>query len=192
MILYGDKKSGNCLKALWVAERLGFEFEWRDVDVTSGVTREPEFLAINPAGQVPTLVLGDGRSLAQSNAIMLFLANGSDLIPDDPYARGQMFEWLFWEQYSHEPVIAVRRFQKAYLNKPDSEIDPALLPKGHKALALMEGRLTGRDWFAGDQLTLADIALLAYTRLAPEGGFDLADYEAVRGWIGRCERELGL
>ena len=192
MILYGDSISGNCLKVKWVADLLGVSYQWRETSVLAKETRTPEFLALNPAGQVPLAVLEGERPLAQSNAIMLHLAEGSALIPSDPYERAKMFEWLFWEQYSHEPVIAVRRFHKHYLNKPDSEIDPALMSKGLAVLGLMEAHLDGRRFFVGETLSLADIALVAYTRLAHEGGFDLAPFPAVRGWIGRVEQSLKL
>ena len=192
MIIYGDSISGNCLKVKWVADLLGMSYQWRETSVLAKETRTPEFLALNPAGQVPLAVLEGERPLAQSNAIMLHLAEGSALIPSDPYERAKMFEWLFWEQYSHEPVIAVRRFHKHYLNKPDSEIDPALMSKGLAVLGLMEAHLDGRRFFVGETLSLADIALVAYTRLAHEGGFDLAPFPAVRGWIGRVEQGLKL
>ena len=192
MIIYGDSISGNCLKVKWVADLLGVSYQWRETSVLAKETRTPEFLALNPAGQVPLAVLEGERPLAQSNAIMLHLAEGSALIPSDPYERAKMFEWLFWEQYSHEPVIAVRRFHKHYLNKPDSEIDPALMSKGLAVLGLMEAHLDGRRFFVGETLSLADIALVAYTRLAHEGGFDLAPFPAVRGWIGRVEQGLKL
>ena len=192
MIIYGDSISGNCLKVKWVADLLGMSYQWRETSVLAKETRTPEFLALNPAGQVPLVVLEGDRPLAQSNAILLHLAEGSALIPSDAYERAKMFEWLFWEQYSHEPVIAVRRFHKHYLNKPDSEIDPALMSKGLAVLGLMEAHLDGRRFFVGETLSLADIALVAYTRLAHEGGFDLAPFPAVRGWIGRVEQSLKL
>jgi glutathione S-transferase len=192
LTIYGDRISGNCLKVKWVAERLGVNYRWVDVDVVKGEAKTPEFLAQHPGGQVPAVVLADGRSLAQSNAIMLHLAEGSDLIPADPYDRAVMFQWMFWEQYSHEPVIAVRRFQKAYLGKPDSEIEPSLLPRGMAVLARMNDALVGRDWFAGATLSLADVALVAYTRVAHEGGFDLAAFPAVASWIKRVEAALPI
>ena len=173
-----------------MAERLSIPFEWKEVDVTSGYTRTAEFLSINPAGQVPCLVRQDGRTLAQSAAIMLYLAEGSDLIPPDPFDRAKMMEWLYWEQYSHEPAIAVRRYQKAFLNKRDDEIDPFLMNKGRRALGVMELRLVARDYFVTDAMTLADIALYAYTHVAGEGGFDLEDFPAVRAWLHRVEHEL--
>ena len=190
--IYGDRISGNCLKVKWVAERLGQAYVWIDVDVVKGEAKAQEFLALHPAGQVPAVVLADGRTLAQSNAIMLHLAEGSDLIPGDPYDRAVMFQWLFWEQYSHEPVIAVRRFQKHYLGKPEHEIDPSLEVKGASVLTHMNAALAERLWFAGDALSLADVALVAYTRVAHEGGFDVSAYPAVAAWIARVEATLPI
>jgi glutathione S-transferase len=195
IVIYGDHRSGNCLKVRWVCERLGVPFRWIEVDVVARETRTPEFLAMNPAGQVPVVALEDGSVLAQSNGIMLHLAEragGAGLIPADPYGRAKMYEWLFWEQYSHETAIAVARFQLAYLNKPRETLDPRLFERGEAALARMETALGESDWLVGDGLTLADIALVAYTRVAHEGGFDLAGYPAVRAWVGRVERELGI
>ena len=192
LTIYGDSISGNCLKAKFVCDRLGIAYRWVETSVLKGETRTPEFLKMNPAGQVPAVKLDDGRVLAQSNAIMLYLAEGSDLIPADAYDRALMFQWLFWEQYSHETVIAVRRFHKAYLKKPDAEIDPALLPKGERVLAVMNDHLAARRYFVNDKLSLADIALVAYTRWADEGGFDLARTPHVRSWVRRVEDDLGL
>jgi glutathione S-transferase len=190
--IFGDKVSGNCLKVKWVADHLGLAYRWVDVDVVKGEAKAPAFLAKFPMGQVPTVEFADGRGLAQSNALMLHLADGSALIPADSFARAEMLQWLFWEQYSHEPAIAVRRFQKFYLGKPDSEIDPALMRKGRAALDQMEQHLASHDWFAGQGLSCADIGLVAYTRVAHEGGFDLAEWPAVRAWVARVERALGL
>ncbi|MFI4974743.1 MAG: glutathione S-transferase family protein [Caulobacterales bacterium] len=190
--IWGDRISGNCLKVKWVAERTGIPFTWHDVDVVKGETRTPEFLAMNPAGQVPTIRLEDGRTLAQSNAIMLHLAEGSDLIPADPYERARMFEWLFWEQYSHEPTIAVARFQVRYLGKSVADLDPKLVERGAAALARMEAGLRGRDFLVGGALSLADIALVAYTRMAHDGGFNLAHYPAVKAWVARVEAALPI
>ena len=192
MIVYGDSRSGNCLKVRWTAARLGLACDWREVDVMSGATRDAAFLKLNPAGQVPTAVLADGRPLAQSNAIILHLAEGSDLIPSDAYDRARMLEWLFWEQYSHEPTVAVARYQMLFLGKPKSELDPALIRKGEAALARLELGLAGSPYLVGERLTLADIALVAYTRLAHEGGFDLGLYPAVKAWVGRVEQALNL
>lgn len=191
--IFGDSISGNCLKVKWVAERLSRPHEWIEIDIMKGESRTDEFLALNPFGQVPVIEFDNGRTLAQSNAIILHLAEGSDLIPDDAFERAKMFEWMFWEQYSHEPTIAVRRFQKLYLKKSDDEIDGDLMAKGRRALGRMEMALISSDWIAGGEaLTLADISLLAYTRLAHEGGFDLNEFPAVHAWVARCELELGL
>jgi glutathione S-transferase len=141
---------------------------------------------------VPAIELDDGRALAQSNAIIRYLARGSRLIPQDAFAQGKMDEWLFWEQYSHEPYIAVCRFQMFYLKKPASDLDPEKVKRGYAALARMEHQLALTPFVAGDAVTLADISLLAYTRLAHEGGFHLDGYAAVRRWIAETEKFLGL
>jgi glutathione S-transferase len=203
LTVYGDTTSGNCLKVRWTAEYLGIPFDWKTISAIKKETRTGSFLAINPAGQIPVVKFADGRILAQSNAIMLHFAettssfsdkNSSSLslIPVDPFARAKMYEWLFWEQYSHEPAIAVRRFHRKYLEKTDDEIDPSLLPKGIAALQRMEDALLLNPWFAGNEFTLADIALVAYTRLAHEGGFDLAPFQNVKNWIGKVEQKLAI
>jgi len=190
--IHGDPNSGNCLKVKWTAERLAIPFRWIDVDVVKAETRTPQFLALNPAGQVPIVVLDDGRVLAQSNAIILCLAEGSALIPADAYDRAKMFEWLFWEQYSHEPYVAVARFQMRYLGKSRGEIEPKIIQRGEAALERLDEALAGRDFLIGAGLTLADIALVAYTRMAADGGFSLRDYPAVEAWVGRVETELPI
>lgn len=190
--LYGDSKSGNCLKGKWVADLLGAPCDWIETDIMVGGSRTPEFLALNPAGQVPVVILADGRTLAQSNAIMLYLAENSRLVPRDAYARAKMHEWLFWEQYSHEPQIAVRRFLVKYLGKSEDEIAPTLMVKGEAALARMELQLAQTPYLVGHDLSLADIALVAYTRVAHEGGFDLGKFPAVKAWIARVENDLGI
>ncbi len=190
--IYGDRVSGNCLKVKWTARKLGIAYRWIQTDVLKGETRTPEFLALNPAGQVPVVVLEDGRPLAQSNAIILHLAEGSALIPADAYARARMLEWMFWEQYSHEPYIAVARFHRFLLGKPASEIDPRLMERGHGALARMEHWLNETPFLVGEALTVADVAVVAYTRVAHEGGFDLSIYPTVRAWVVRVEAELGI
>jgi len=191
--IFGDSISGNCLKVKWVVTQLSIPHEWIEIDILKGESRTDEFLALNPFGQVPVVQFDNGRTLAQSNAIILHLAEGSALIPNDAFERAKMFEWMFWEQYSHEPTIAVRRFQKLYLKKSDDEIDADLMAKGRRALGRMEMALISSDWIAGGEaLTLADISLLAYTRLADEGGFDLNEFPAVQAWVARCELELGL
>jgi glutathione S-transferase len=192
MKIYGDLASGNCLKVKYLADHLRPAYDWVPVDVMSGESRSADFLAMNPMGQVPTVAFDDGRVLAQSNAILLYLAEGSALLPADRYARAKVSELLFWEQYSHEPYVAVCRFQMVYLGKPRDAREPWRVARGEQALDLMETLLSGRDWLVGDGLTVADIALLPYTRLAHEGGFDLVSRRAVRAWISRCEAALGL
>ena len=192
MRIFGDSISGNCLKVKWAADYLKISYDWVETDVLSGKTRTPEFLALNPAGQVPVLVLDDGRALAQSNAIILHLAEGSDLIPFDSYDRARMLEWMFWEQYSHEPYVAVARFQVHYLKKPVSELEPRLVERGNGALQRLEDGLAASGFLVGERLTLADVALVAYTRVADEGGFDLSAYPRVQAWIRRVENALGI
>jgi glutathione S-transferase len=192
MLIYGDSRSGHCLKVRWPAARLGLPFQWREVDVLSGFTRTPEFLQVNPAGQVPSVVLDDGRPLAQSNAILLYLAEGSSLIPTDPYQRARMLEWLFWEQYNHEPTIAVARFQMKFLGKSRAELEPKLIARGNEALARLELGLASAPYLVDGHLSLADISLVAYTRWAHEGGFDLEPHPGIRRWIRRLEDELRI
>lgn len=190
--IYGNHLSGNCHKITFVCDRLGIPYRWIEVDILKNETHTPEFLAMNPAGQVPFVRFDDGRVLAQSNAVMLYLAEGSDLVPSDPFDRALMNQWLFWEQYSHETAIAVRRYHAHILKKPDGEIDPALIGKGHRALGVMEGHLAKRRYFVADRLSLADLALVAYTRFAHEAGFDLAQYPQTREWVGRVKADLNL
>jgi glutathione S-transferase len=190
--IYGDHISGNCLKVKWTAQRLDLPFNWIETSALSGVTRTADFLSMNPAGQVPLILLEDGRPLAQSNAIILHLAEGSALIPSDPYERARMLEWLFWEQYSHEPYVAVARFQVKFSGTAVEDLDPKLLQRGRAALARLDGALRASAFLVGNALTLADIALVAYTRWAHEGGFDLADYPALQAWIGRVEAALPI
>ena len=192
LVIYGDSRSANCLKVKWTAELLGIRYEWRESSVMQGASRTPEFLAMNPAGQVPTVILEDGRPLAQSNGIMLYLAEGSALIPADAYERARMYEWLFWEQYSHEPTIAVARFQMHFLGKPKESLDQRLVERGEAALARLELGLAGRLYLVGDRLSLADIALVGYTRWAHEGGFSLQAYPNIRRWISQLEQDLKI
>lgn len=193
LVVHGDTRSGNCLKVRWLLEALRRDYRWVETDVMSGATRTAAFLALNPFGQVPLLVLEGGRSLAQSNAIILHLGEGTAFIPTDDYERARMLEWLFWEQYSHEPYIAVARFQRVFAGKSAEEIEPKLMERGRAALARMEQELSGNRWLAGGQAaTLADLALVAYTRVAHEGGFDLGPYPAIRDWIGRTEGAFGI
>lgn len=195
LTLYGDSISGNCLKTRWTADYLGVDYNWVEISVVAGGTRSDGFMAMNPSGQVPVMRLPDNRTLPQSNAIMIYLAethSGQDLIPADPFERARMMSWLFWEQYSHEPYLAVRRFRKKFLNQSDDELDPELLARGRRALGVMELHLTLNEYFVGSSLTLADIALVAYTRVAHEGGFDLSEFPSVHRWVARIETDLGI
>ncbi len=192
MKIYGDRISGNCLKVQYTADYLGLDYQWVDTDIMKGESRTADYLALNPAGQVPMLVLDDGRAIAQSNAIIGYLAEGSDLLPTDAYDRAKAYEWLFWEQYSHEPYVAVCRFVMVYEKKPASEREGWRVERGEAALDLMDQSLADRDWFAGSAISIADIALIAYTRLAHEGGFDLSTRPGVQAWIRRTEAALGI
>ncbi|UUX51741.1 glutathione S-transferase family protein [Nisaea acidiphila] len=190
--LYGDRRSGNCLKIVFAADLLGLDYRFVDVDIMAGESRTPEFLAINPAGQVPAVDFGGGRTLAQSNAVLIYLAEGSTLLPADAFQRAKVLEWLFWEQYSHEPYVAVCRFQMLYQGKRAEERESWRVEKAEAALDYMERRLAESPFLVGTRLTIADISLLAYTRLAGEGGLELSGRPNLTAWIPRCETELGL
>ena len=195
--IFGDSDSGNCLKVLWTAKQLHIPFEWREVSVAldrseTRRTRQAEFLAMNPFGEVPVVVLPDGRPLAQSNAIIRYLARGSSLLPDDAYTQAKIDAWLFWEQYSHEPYIAVCRFQMRFLGKGANERETWRVARGEAALDLLERALTNDAFLVGETPTIADIALVAYTRWAHDGGFDLDTRLSVRAWISRCEAALSI
>jgi len=192
MKIYGDSISGNCLKVKWVADLLGRRYEWIETSVMKAESRTAEFLAMNPAGQVPAVILDDGRPLAQSNAIILHLAEGSALIPADAYGRARMLQGMFWEQYSHEPYVAVARFQVRFLGKPVAELEPRLVERGNAALQRLEDGLADSPFLVGAAVSLADVALVAYTREAGDGGFDLKKYPKVQAWIGRVERALKI
>ena len=197
MLLYDSPVSGNCYKVRLLLAHLGVPYERRLVDVVDRSNR-PELLGgLNPALRVPTLVLDDGRPLAESGAIVWHLAEGSRFIPADPYERAQVLQWMFFEQYDHEPALAVVRFWVAYSGRPEAFADrlEERMRAGHRALAAMEGHLdgggSGREWFVGDGMTLADIALYAYTHVAHEGGFDLDRYPAITAWLARVAAEPG-
>jgi glutathione S-transferase len=186
--LYSMQNSGNCYKPRLLMHQLGLPFRLIDTDSLSGDTRKPEFLALNPNGKVPLLVLPDGRTLAESNAMLLHLAEGTPYLPADDYERALCYQWLFFEQYSHEPYIAVAR-SLIHLTPNGREKAADRIPRlhhlGNKALAVMEQQLSTRDWFTGSTYSVADIALYAYTHVAEQGDFDLAPYPAVRAWLGR-------
>jgi glutathione S-transferase len=192
MRIFGDIGSGNCQKVKITADYLGLPYKWIDVDIMSGETRKPAFLARNPFGQIPVVEFADGRHLAQSNAIVRYLARDSALVPKDDFDRAKADELMFWEQYSHEPYVAVARFQMVYLGKSAADRESRVVERGEKALDTMERLLNGKRYFVGDQLSIADIVLVPYTRLAHEGGFDLTERAAVRAWIARCEQKVRI
>ena len=192
LTVFGDIRSGNCLKVKWMLDWLRRDYRWVETDIMTGGSRTREFLSLNSAGQVPTLLLEDGRPLAQSNAILLHLGEGTDRIPADAYDRARMLEWMFWEQYSHEPYVAVARFQRVYAGKTAEEVEPRLMERGRSALERLDAALIHRDWLVGTAPSLADLALVAYTRVAHEGGFDLTPLPAVRTWIQRVEAAFGI
>ncbi|MCA0423793.1 MAG: glutathione S-transferase family protein [Proteobacteria bacterium] len=192
MILYGDLNSGNCLKVKYVAEHLRIPFRFISVDTLSGETRTPDFLNKNVFGQIPVLELKDGRFLAQSNAIMRYLARGSRLLPDDPFAAAKVDEWLFWEQNEHEFFVAGCRFHMFYLGRSKASRDALRVQRGEQALDFMEQALTDREWLANGTLSIADISLVAYTQFAHEGGFDLSSRPNLTAWVRRVQTALGL
>ena len=194
-VVYGYSPSGNCQKVRMLLEQLGRAYTWIETDSSRGETRTPAYLAKNPNGQVPMLELEDGRVLVESNAILCFLAADTPLLPDDPWQRAQALRWMFFEQYSHEPAIAVARFIRGWteLDSPRRAELPALQARGHRALGVMEGHLAaGASWFSGEAYGVADIALFAYTAVAPDGGFDLAPYPALRDWLARVRGTPGF
>ena len=185
--VYGDYKSGNCYKVKLMLNLLGIPYQWIDVDILNGDTQTVEFLAKNPNGKIPVLELEDGTCLWESNAILNFLADGSEFLPSEPRLRTQVLQWQFFEQYSHEPYIAVARFIQFYLNMPEDRLEEykTCHKRGYKALKVMERQLQATPYLVGEQYSIADIALYAYTHVAHEGGFDLAPYPAVQAWLAR-------
>jgi glutathione S-transferase len=191
--IYGMRASGNCYKLQLLLDQLGHDYRWVDVDSAGGETRTPAYLAKNPNGKVPLLELDDGRRLAESDAILCYLADGTSFLPDDRWLRAQTLQWLFFEQYSHEPCIAVARFIRGWLpaGHPRQGELPVLLHKGTQVLAVMEQHLAGRGWFVGEHYGIADIALYAYTHCAGDGGFELADFPNIRTWLARVQAQPG-
>lgn len=185
--------SGNCYKVRLCAHMLSLPLQLVDVDMMGGETRRAPFLAKNPNGRVPVLELEDGRTLPESNAILFFLGEGTHLVPQDRWHRGQMLQWMFFEQYSHEPSIAVARFWLKLAPEEQLRERRHLVPewqaKGNAALAVMETWLSTNPWFAGEEFSIADIALFAYTHCAADGGFDLGAFPAVSAWLTRVEAQ---
>ena len=191
--VYGDIHSGNCYKIRLLLTLLDIEHDWQPVDILAGETETEAFLAMNPNGKIPVLQLDDGGVLTESNAILNFLADGSAWLPEEPLARARVLQWQFFEQYSHEPYIATARFINRYLGLPDerrAEYE-AKQAGGHKALRVMDTQLSQSPFLAGEQPTIADISLYAYTHVAHEGGFDLDDYPALQRWLVAVEAVPG-
>ena len=191
LLLYDNDISGNCYKVRLLLTQLELAFERRELSVFDRSDRSEVLGELNPALRVPTLVLDDGRPLAESNAILCYLARGTSMLPDDPYEQAQTLQWLFFEQYCHEPNIAVARFWAHAGTQPNSADRERTTTGGDAALTAMEHHLDGRKFFVSERYTVADIALYAYTHVAPEGGFALDPYPAVRGWLGRVASQPG-
>jgi glutathione S-transferase len=191
MMLFNSQTSGNCWKVRQVFAHLGIEYERREVDVIDRSGRKELLAELNPGLRVPTLVLDDGRSLGESNAITFYFAEGTPYLPEDRYERAQVLQWQFFEQYSHEPYIAVARFWRIADITPSESEREAKLRGGTAALRAMEGHLAGREFLVGERYTIADIALYAYTHVAPEGGFELEPYPAIRSWLERVAAQPG-
>jgi glutathione S-transferase len=192
--IYGDKRSGNCYKLELLTSILELQHEWIDVDILKGETRSPWFLEKSPNGKIPILELNDGRVLSESNAIMHYLAANSSLIPTSQFSFASLLQWQFFEQYSHEPYIAVARYINIYLGMPEArrvEFE-SKQAGGYRALAVMEAQLKNTPFLLGDTLSLADISLFAYTHVAHEGGFDLSAYSAIRNWISLIQSQKGF
>ena len=187
LVLYGDHRSGNCYKVAWILRQTGRAYRWVETDVLKAETRNPEFLEMNPNGKVPLLQLRNGRYLAESNAMLIHIARGSEYMPRDHYFESLVYQWLFFEQYSHEPYIAVARFLLHFDH--GLEVDPErirmLHERGEQALGVMEEVLERQQFITGEQFTIADIALYAYTHVAEDGGFNTEHLPAVSAWMDR-------
>ena len=192
--LYDNADSGNGYKIRLLLAQLGRAHRWTDLDIFSGVSRTPEFLSKNPNGSIPTLQLDDGTCLAESNAILWYLAEESPFVPPGRLGRAQALQWMFFEQYSHEPYVATPRYILRHLpeDSPRRAELPARLERGREALAVMEKHLSTRQFFVAEQFSIADIALFAYTHVAPQGGHDLAPYRSIRGWLSRVSSQPGF
>lgn len=186
-ILHQMHMSGNCYKVRLAAHQLGVPIMLKDYGLHDGTTRQPEFLKLNPNGRVPLLEFEDGRTLAESGAILFHLSEGTKLQPESAWDRAQMLQWMFFEQYSHEPYVAVMRYLKAFAKPEELERRwhtlPELMAKGNAALAVMEKHLSSHDWFAGRDYSVADIALYGYTHCAADGGFELGRFPRVSAWL---------
>lgn len=191
--VYGDYNSGNCYKIKLMLSLLGAAYEWVPIDILKGETETEAFLAKNPNGKIPVLELEDGTCLWESNAILNFLAEGTPLLLTEPRLRTQMLQWQFFEQYSHEPTIAVARFIQFYLGLPEERLEEyrSLHRRGYKALKVMEQQLQRTPFLVGEHFSIADIALYAYTHVADQGGFDLTQFPAIQLWLERVQQQPG-
>jgi glutathione S-transferase len=191
MKIYGDPQSGNCYKLQFLCSLLEIEYQWIPVNILNGETHTSDFLAKNPNAKIPVLELPDGRCITESNAILNYLAAGSDLLPTDAFDVAKVQEWQFFEQYSHEPFVAVARFIAKYLGLPEGRRADyeSKQEGGNKALSILGQRLSNADYLVAGRLTTADLSLYAYTHVAEEGGFDLTEYPAVQAWLVRIASE---
>lgn len=187
--VYGDMQSGNCYKIKLLLQLLEIEHQWHHVDILAGDTQDADFITMNANGKIPVLQINDDECLSESNAILNYLAEGTRLLPSDRLSRARVLQWQFFEQYSHEPYIAVARYINLYLGLPEDRLGEykAKQTGGHKALAVMEKQLSQSQFLVGNSLTIADISLFAYTHVAHEGGFDLADYPNILEWLNRVK-----
>jgi len=193
MRVYGMSTSGNCHKVRMTLEALGLPYEWTETDTVRGDTRSAQFLAMNPNGKAPVLEIEPGNYLPESNAILCYLAEGTPLLPAERLPRARVMQWLFFEQYSHEPYIAVARFLRRFHPDPASQktLADSKMAGGYRALEVMDQHLTGKTFFVGERYSIADIALFAYTHVANEGGFDLGRFPAVQAWLTRVQAQPG-
>lgn len=193
MIVYGDKKSGNCYKIQLLCSNLGLTYKWQDIDILKKETQSQGFLDKNPNGKIPLLELDNGQLLSESNAILYYLATNTKLLPQDDYQQALVIQWQCFEQYSHEPNIAVARFIQTYLGLPNERITEYQQKQqgGYKALDVMEMHLLDKDFFVDNTYSIADISLYAYTHVAYQGGFSLINYPNINRWLANIERQSG-
>lgn len=187
--MHGVSASGNCHKVRLVLEQLNLPYVWHEVDMMAGATRTDEFKKLNPNGKVPVLVIDDNMTLSESGAILCYLADGTPLMPADRLQRAQVLQWMFFEQYSHEPYVAVARFILQFLKQPDDARLPDRIAGAYRALDVMEQHLATRAYFVGERYTVADIALYAYTHVADEANVDLSRYPVIRAWLARVRSQ---
>jgi len=193
LTVFGDIQSGNCYKIALLFSRLGIDHDWQETLVTRGDTRTAYFLELNPVGQIPLVRLDDGTLLTQSNAILHHFSRGTELLPEQPLLLTRILEWQFFEQYSHEPTIAVRRYIQKFLSMPVDRVAEynKLEQRGYAALQVMEKHLSRFPYLVGDNYSIADITLYAYTHVADEGGFDLTGFSGINNWLQRVEQQPG-